>query len=130
MAEAPIPLEIPGRPPNNGTYSQATRCAGLIFVSGQLGVDPATGQLASGGLAAETRQALDNIAAILTAAGSSLERVARVNIYLTRFDLLPQMNEVYAGYFPRHKPAKTSVEVARLDRGAMIEIEVIAAAAD
>lgn len=128
MPDAPIPIDVPGRPPNNATYSQATACAGMIYVSGQLGIDSATGQLAAGGIAAETRQALENIAAILAAAGSSLERVARVNIYLTRFDLLPLMNEVYAGYFARHKPAKTTVEVSRLDRGAMIEIEVIAAA--
>lgn len=126
MANAPIPLEIPGLAPNNTTYSQATRCGDLVFVSGQLGFDPVTRELVAGGLAAETRQALDNIAAILHAAGSSLHRVARVNIYITRFDLLSVMNEVYAQYFPVHKPAKTTVEVSRLDRGGMIEIEVIA----
>jgi 2-iminobutanoate/2-iminopropanoate deaminase len=122
------PIDIPGRPPNNATYSQATRCGDLLFVSGQLGVDPATRQLVPGGLSAETRQALDNIAAILMAAGSDLSHVARVNIYITRFELLPAMNEVYAEYFAVHKPAKTTVEVSRLDRDAMIEIEVIAAA--
>lgn len=128
MTNAPTPIDVPGLPPNNATYSQATRCGDLIFTAGQLGFDPATRQLVPGGLAAETRQALDNIAAILQAAGSSLDRVARVNIYITRFDLLGVMNEVYAQYFPAHKPAKTTVEVSRLDRGGMIEIEVIAAA--
>lgn len=120
------PIDVPGRPPNNSTYSQATRCGDLLFVSGQLGIHPATRQLVPGGLAAETRQALENITAILTAAGSSLTHIARVNIYITRFELLSVMNEVYAEYFPIHKPAKTTVEVSRLDRDAMIEIEVIA----
>jgi 2-iminobutanoate/2-iminopropanoate deaminase len=121
-------VEVPGCPPNNPTYSQATRWGGLVFVSGQLGVDPATRELVAGGLSAETRQALENVARILAAAGSSLSRVVRVNIYLTHFDMLSVMNEVYAQYFPTHKPAKTTVEISRLDRGAMIEIEVIAAA--
>lgn len=128
MADAPIPVEVAGLPPNNATYSQATRYGDLIFVSGQLGFDPVTKQIVEGGLAPETRRALENVAAILTAAGSSLDRVARVNIYITRFDLLPVMNEVYAQFFPVHKPAKTTVEVSRLDRGGMIEIEVIAVA--
>ena len=126
MPNTPIPIEVPGLAPNNTTYSQATRCGDLVFVSGQLGFDPFTRQLVPGGLAAETQQALDNIAAILSATGSALESVARVNIYITRFDLLGVMNEVYAQYFPVHKPAKTTVEVSRLDRGGMIEIEVIA----
>jgi len=126
MPHAPAPITVPGLPPGNATYSQATRCGHLIFTAGQLGVNPATGELAPGGLAAETAQALDNIATVLAAAGSRLDLVARVNIYITRFDLLPVMNEVYARYFPVHKPAKTTVEISRLDRGGMIEIEVTA----
>jgi 2-iminobutanoate/2-iminopropanoate deaminase len=126
MPDAPLPVAVPGLPPNNDTYSQATVCQGMVYVSGQLGMRD--GQLVPGGLAAETRQALTNIAAILTAAGSSLDRVARVNIYITRFDLLAEMNEVYREFFRAHKPAKSTVEVSRLDRGAMIEIEAVASA--
>jgi 2-iminobutanoate/2-iminopropanoate deaminase len=100
---------------------------GLLFVSGQLGIDPKTRALVDGGIREQTRQALDNVAAILAEAGSSLDRVAKVNIFITDFSLLPAMNEVYAGYFP-HRPAKTTVEITGLDKGAMIEIEVVAAA--
>jgi 2-iminobutanoate/2-iminopropanoate deaminase len=121
------PVEVPELPPNNGTYSQAVRVGDLVFVSGQLGVDPATRQLVAGGIAEQTAQAIDNVATVLAAAGIGLERVAKVTIFLTDFALLPAMNEVYAGRFP-HRPAKSSVEIARLDKDALIEIEVIAAA--
>jgi|ERR1051326_728133 2-iminobutanoate/2-iminopropanoate deaminase len=122
----PAPVEVPSLPPNNATYSQAVRLGDFIFVSGQLGVDPATRQLVAGGIAEQTRQAIDNIAAILHAAGSGLNRVAKVSIFLTDFSLLSVMNEIYAARFP-HRPAKTTVEIARLDKDALIEIEVIAA---
>lgn len=120
------PIDVPQLPPNNATYSQAVRLGGLIFVSGQLGVDPATGQLADG-IQQQTRQAIDNIATILAAAGTSLDRVAKVNIFITDFAWLPVLNEVYAPRFPQ-KPAKTTVEIVRLDKDALVEIEVIAAA--
>ena len=124
----PTPIEVPGLPPNNPTYSQAVRLGEFLFVSGQLGVAPATRTLVSGGIREQTRQAIDNIEAILTAAGSGLDRVGKVNIFLTDFSLLPQMNEVYATRFTR-RPAKTTVEIARLDKDALIEIEVVAASA-
>ncbi len=120
-------IDVPQLPPNNYTYSQAMRVGDLVFVSGQLGVDPATRQLIPGGIGPQTSQAIDNLAIILAAAGTSLDRVAKVNIFLTDFGLLPGMNEVFAVRFP-HRPAKTTVEIARLDKGALIEIEVIAAA--
>lgn len=123
----PVVIDTPAIPPNNATYSQAVRLGELLFVSGQLGVDPATRALVPGGIAGQTRQALDNISSILASAGSGLDRVAKVNIFLTDFSLLPAMNEVYARYFP-NRPAKTTVEIARLDKDALIEIEVIAAA--
>jgi 2-iminobutanoate/2-iminopropanoate deaminase len=123
----PAPIEVPSLPPNNPTYSQAVRLGGWIFVSGQLGVDPATGQLVAGGISQQTRQAIDNLAAILDAAGSGLDRVAKVSIFLTDFSMLSAMNAVYAARF-LHRPAKTTVEIARLDKDALIEIEVIAAA--
>jgi 2-iminobutanoate/2-iminopropanoate deaminase len=121
----PTPIEVPGLPPNNATYSQAVRLGDLVFVSGQLGVDPATRALVPGGIREQTRQAIDNIEAILTAAGSGLGRVAKVNIFLTDFSLLQEMNEVYAARLTG-RPAKTTVEIARLDKDALIEIEVIA----
>ena len=120
----PVPVSTPEVPPNNHTYSQAVRLGELVFLSGQLGVDPATSTLAEG-ITGQTRQALENVAAVLAAAGSSLDRVAKVNIYITDFSLLAEMNLVYQSYFP-HRPAKTTVEVSRLDRGALIEIEVVA----
>jgi 2-iminobutanoate/2-iminopropanoate deaminase len=97
----------------------------LLFVSGQLGIDPATGQLAPGGQVAEYRQALENIKTILAAAGSSLAQVGKTTVYMTDVDELAALNVVYAEYFP-HGPAKTGVEVSRLSSGARIEIEVIA----
>jgi reactive intermediate/imine deaminase len=121
------PIEVPGLPPNNDTYSQAVRLGDLIFVSGQLGIDPASQQLVAGGIKAQTAQAIDHLATVLDAAGSGLGRVAKVNIFITDFTLLPAMNEVFAERFP-HRPAKTTVEIARLDKDALIEIEVIAQA--
>jgi len=121
----PVPIEVRSLPPNNATYSQAVRLGEMLFVSGQLGVDPATRQLVAGGITEQTRQAIDNIDAILQAAGSGLDRVAKVTIFLTDFSLLGEMNQVYAGRFP-HRPAKTTVEIARLDKDALIEIEVVA----
>ena len=120
-----IPIDVPALPPNNTTYSQAVRLGGVVYVSGQLGVDPATRQLVTGGIGEQTRQAIDNIATILAAAGCGLDRVAKVTIFLTDFALLGAMNEVYAARFPR-RPAKTTVEIARLDKDALIEIDVIA----
>ena len=120
-----IPIDVPLLPANNATYSQAVRLGNLVFVSGQLGVDPSSRELVEGGIQEQTRQAIDNVATILAAAGSSLDRVAKVSIFLTDFAWLRAMNEVYAVRFP-HRPAKTTVEIARLDKDALIEIEVIA----
>jgi 2-iminobutanoate/2-iminopropanoate deaminase len=121
----PKPIDVPGLPANNPTYSQAVRLGDVIFVSGQLGVDPATRALVPGGIREQTRQAIENIEAILSAADSGLARVAKVNIFLTDFSLLREMNEVYATRFTG-RPAKTTVEIARLDKDALIEIEAIA----
>ena len=120
-----IPIDVPLLPANNATYSQAVRLGDLVFVSGQLGVDPSSRELVDGGIQEQTRQAIDNVATILAAAGSSLDRVAKVSIFLTDFAWLRAMNEVYAVRFP-HRPAKTTVEIARLDKDALIEIDVIA----
>lgn len=123
MTPESIPVEA--APPQNDTYSQAVRLGDLIFVSGQLGVRP-DGTLPDT-FTSQVRQALDNVATVLEAAGSSLSLVAKVNIYVTDFSKLREMNDVYPQYFP-HRPAKTTVEIARLDKGAQIEVEVVAAA--
>jgi 2-iminobutanoate/2-iminopropanoate deaminase len=121
----PQVIEVPGLPPANNTYSQATILGDLVFVSGQLGINPATGHLAEGGIAAQTRQAIENIIIILAASGSSLERVAKVTLFLADFSQLAAANQVYAEYFT-HRPAKTGVGIDQLWGGALIEIEVTA----
>jgi len=126
MPLTPQPIPVKTAPPQNDTYSQAVRLGELIYVSGQLGVKP-DGTLPEE-FPAQVRLALDNVAAVLKEAGSSLALVAKVNIYVTDFSRLREMNEVYRHYFP-HRPAKTTVEIARLDKGAQIEVEVVAVAA-
>ena len=120
----PKPIEVPEHPPNNNTYSQAVRLGDMVYLSGQLGIRR-DGTLPAD-FSAQVRQALENVATVLRAAGSSTAMVARVNIYITDFSRLREMNEVYPEFFP-HRPAKTTVEIARLDKGAMIEVEVVAA---
>jgi 2-iminobutanoate/2-iminopropanoate deaminase len=121
----PQSIAVTAAPPQNDTYSQAVRLGDVIYISGQLGARR-DGTLPDG-FPEQVRQALDNVAVVLEAAGSSLALVAKVNIYITDFSRLREMNEVYPKYFP-HRPAKTTVEIARLDKGAMIEVEVVAAA--
>ena len=121
----PTILDISSLPPNNATYSQAVRLGDVIYLSGQLGVRR-DGTL-PGVFQDEVRQALDTIATVLHEAGSAMSLVAKVNIFITDFTLLGEMNQVYAQYFP-HRPAKTTVEIARLDKGARIEVEVVAGA--
>ncbi|MCX6590867.1 MAG: Rid family detoxifying hydrolase [Acidobacteria bacterium] len=118
-------IGVPGLPPANATYSQASALGDLVFVSGQLGIDPATGHLAEGGIQAQTRQAIENIITILAACGTSLDRVAKVTLFLADFSLLAEANQIYAQYFT-HRPAKTGVGIDQLWGGALIEIEVIA----
>jgi 2-iminobutanoate/2-iminopropanoate deaminase len=121
----PTIIDVPGLPSANNTYSQASVLGDFVFVSGQLGIDPATGRLAEGGIQQQTRQAIENIARCLAAAGSSLDKVAKVNVYLADFSMISAANEIYAEHF-KHRPAKTGVGVASLWGGALIEIEVVA----
>jgi 2-iminobutanoate/2-iminopropanoate deaminase len=122
----PVPITVPGLPPANDTYSQAAILGDLVFVSGQLGIDPATGQLAGPDMASQTRQALLNVQRILEHCGSSLDQVARTNFYLTDYNRLSEANAVYIEFFPTHKPAKTGIGISQLWAGALIEIEVTA----
>lgn len=109
-----------------GPYSQAVRTKDLIFVSGQIPIDPATGQLVSGDIRAETRQAMQNLKAILTAAGSSLENIVKTTLYISDMDQFAVINEVYAEFFADQPPARACVEVARLPRDVGVEVEAVA----
>jgi 2-iminobutanoate/2-iminopropanoate deaminase len=115
-------------PPARVPLSQAIKAGDWIFVSGQLGTDPTTGSLATGGIAAETKQVCENMKAILEAAGSSLEKVVRVVIYMADLGELMEMNRVFSAYFPKEPPARTTFQAAGLVGGARIEIEATAMA--
>jgi len=111
-----------------GPYSQAIRAQGLIFTSGQIAIDPATAQIIGGDVSAQTDRVLKNLAAILQASGSSLEKVLRCTVFLKNMGDFTAMNEVYGRYFKQSPPARSTVEVARLPKDVLIEIDVIALA--
>jgi 2-iminobutanoate/2-iminopropanoate deaminase len=109
-----------------GPYSQAIRISDLIFVAGQTPIDPAVGQLVDGDIGVQTRRVLQNITAILEAAGTSLSKAVKTTVFLTDMANFKAMNEVYAEFFPQHPPARSTVAVAGLPLGAQVEIECIA----
>lgn len=109
-----------------GPYSQAVVAGGLVFTAGQVGLDPGTGAVVPGGVAAETARALENLRAVLAAAGSGLDRVVKTTVFLTDMADFAAMNEVYARVFGSHRPARSTVAVAALPRGAKVEIEAVA----
>jgi 2-iminobutanoate/2-iminopropanoate deaminase len=111
-----------------GPYSQAIRVNGLIFVSGQVAIDPATQQVIAGDVAAQTERVLRNLAAILQSAGSELKDVVKSTVFLKNMSEFAAMNEVYARYFSSAPPARSTVEVARLPKDVLVEIDVIALA--
>jgi 2-iminobutanoate/2-iminopropanoate deaminase len=111
-----------------GPYEQALKLDDWVITSGQIPLSPQTGNLVEGGIAAQTRQVLENLRAILEAAGSSMARVVRTTVYMTNLGDFQKMNEVYADYFPQDKPARSTVGVAALPRGALVEIDVVAQA--
>lgn len=110
-----------------GPYSQAIEAGGMVFVSGQLPVDPSTGAFVEGGIKELTRQSLTNIQHILAAAGLTMENVVKTSVFLADMDDFAEMNEVYATFFPGTAPARSAVAVKTLPKGARIEIECIAA---
>ncbi len=116
-----------GAPEAIGPYSQAIIVGNLVFTAGQTPLDPATMKLVEGDVAAQTARALDNIRAVLEAAGTSLDNVVKTTVFLKDMNDFPAMNEVYARYFGDHRPARSTVEVARLPMDARVEIEAIAA---
>jgi 2-iminobutanoate/2-iminopropanoate deaminase len=111
-----------------GPYSQAVRAGGFIFVSGQIPIDPATNELIVGDISAQTDRVLENLQAILKAAGSSLAKAVKVGVFLKDMSEFAAMNAVYAKYFPENPPARATVEVARLPKDVSVEIDVVALA--
>lgn len=109
-----------------GPYSQAVEVDGFLFLSGQTGLDPGTGNLAPGGFEPEARQVLANLQAVLTAAGLTFADVVRTGIYLTDFANFPRINEIYAQAMGDHRPARTTIEVKGLPKGAQVEIDMVA----
>jgi 2-iminobutanoate/2-iminopropanoate deaminase len=109
-----------------GPYSQAVVSNGLVFVSGQIPIDPATGAVVAGGMAEQTARVLDNLAAVLAAAGSSLDQVVKATVYLKDLSQFAAMNEVFARYFTQDPPARAAIEAARLPRDVLVEIDAIA----
>src|ERR1700758_4582012 len=99
----PTTIDVHGLPPANTTYSRVSILGNLVFVSGQIGIDPAPGRLADGGMQAQTQQAIESIVRCLAAAGTSLDKVAKVNLYLADFGMIGAANEIYAQYF-KHRP--------------------------
>ena len=109
-----------------GPYSQAIKANGFVFLSGQIPLDPATQQLITGDIAAQTERVLQNIKGMVEAAGSALDRVVKTTVFLKNMGDFAAMNEVYARYFTAEPPARSTVEVARLPKDVLVEIEVIA----
>ena len=109
-----------------GPYSQGIEAGDFIFVAGEKGLDPKTGKIVEGGIAAETRQTLENIKAILEAAGATMDDAVRSVVYMTDIGEFAEMNAVYAEYFPTDPPGRTCVQVVALPAGAHVEIEVSA----
>lgn len=121
------PLSTPGAPRAIGPYSQGVRAGGFLFTAGQVGFDPASGELVDGGIVEQTGRVLENLRAILDAAGSSFSQVVKTTVFLVDMADFAAMNEVYASVFGEHRPARSTVAVAALPRGARVEIEAIAA---
>ena len=111
-----------------GPYSQAIKANGLVFISGQIPLDPATQELIHGDVAAQTERVLQNLSGILKAAGSSLQQVVKTSVFLKSMSDFANMNEVYSRYFNQAPPARSTVEVARLPKDVLVEIDVIALA--
>lgn len=109
-----------------GPYSQAIKANGMLFCSGQIPIDPATGEFVSGGVAEQTEQVFKNLIAVLEAGGSSLENVVKTTVFLADMGEFAVMNEVYGRYFDSNKPARATVQAARLPRDAKVEIDCIA----
>jgi len=109
-----------------GPYSQAILSGGFLFCSGQIPLDPATGKMVEGGIAAQTERVLRNLAAVLEAGGASLRSVAKTTVYLADLSDFPEMNAVYGTFFPENPPARATIQAANLPAGALVEIDAVA----
>jgi 2-iminobutanoate/2-iminopropanoate deaminase len=109
-----------------GPYSQAIKARGFVYASGQIPIDPATGQFVDGGITEQTEQVMKNVAAVLEAAGSRLDRIVKTTVFLADMEEFAAMNEVYAKFFTKDPPARATVQAAGLPRNARVEIEVVA----
>ncbi len=117
------PIETDGAPAPIGPYSQAVVADGVLYCSGQVPLDPASGELIEGGVAEQARRCLENLEAVCRAAGTRLAEAARIGIYLTDMELFAELNEVYAGFFSEPFPVRTTVGVAALPKGALVEMD-------
>ena len=116
-----------GAPPAIGPYSHAVRAAGLLFCSGQIPLDPLTGELVGETPAEQARRCLENLKAVCAAAGTTLERAVRLTVYMTDLDAFGAVNEVYGSFFAEQPPARAAVDVAALPKGAYVEIDAVVA---
>ncbi|MFY2763630.1 RidA family protein [Arenimonas sp. MALMAid1274] len=119
------PISTPNAPAAIGPYSQAVRAGGTVYLSGQIPLDPVTGELVTGDIAREARRVFDNLRAVCEAAGGSLDDVARVGIYLTDLGDFAQVNQVMAEYFQAPYPARSTIQVSALPRGARVEVDAV-----
>jgi len=126
VTTTPTPVATPAAPAAVGPYSQGMVAGGLVFVSGQIPLDPETGELVGDTFEARVRRVLENVDAVLRAAGSDRSRVVKVTVYLTDMALFARLNAVYAEFFGGHRPARAAVQVGALPRGADVEIEAVA----
>ncbi|MEJ0099008.1 MAG: RidA family protein [Pseudomonadota bacterium] len=118
-------ISTPHAPAAIGPYSQAVKTGNLVFMSGQIPLDPATGQLVTGEIEVETSRVFENLKAVAEAAGGSLDHAVKVNVYLTDLAHFAKVNEVMAAYFKQPYPARAAVQVAALPRGARVEVECV-----
>ncbi len=119
-------VSTPGAPAAIGPYSQAVVCDGVVYTSGQIALDPQSGQLVSGGVEAETQRVFANLDAVLEAAGSQRALVLRCTVFLADLADFAAVNRIYGEYFGEHRPARSTVQVAALPRGARVEIDALA----
>ena len=120
-------ISAPGAPAAIGPYSHAVRAGELLFCSGQIPLDPASGELVGATAAEQARRCLENLRAVCEAAGTSLQRAVRVTVYMTDLRAFAEVNDVYAGFFSEQPPARVAVGVAALPRGAYVEIDAVVA---
>ncbi len=121
-------IETKSAPNPIGPYSQAIRANGFLFVSGQIPIDPATGAVVAGDIAAQTQQVMNNLAAILAAAGSGLNQIVKTTVFLTNLEDFPRFNQVYGEFLGDAKPARATVQVARLPKDVLLQVDAIALA--